>query len=158
MPMVLEASNGNRVELEILGYAYAAPLAEAWEKGDSDANWLRVRIECRDERGIWSCVQTCLRTNEVALLIGRLRVIDARTEPGWNPLEFLEPNLSFEHRRERLGGNLLVVRFDLECRPPWSPVAESTGSLYSISFPLAEISLLDAAAALLEAYRRFPPR
>jgi len=155
--MLLQSKNGNLFELSIVGYQFVCRI---WgPTGDFDANWLNVRIRATDAMGSWTKVDPCLETGNLPLLSGWLLSIGTGVlDPPWNPLEFVEPNISFELGSLTDGGPVLRVRFELECRPPWSQADTVSENPYIIEFPLSDLDLKAAVDCLVEEQRRFPPR
>lgn len=153
--MLLKSKNGNSFELSIVGYQFP----ESWPKGDSDANWLNVRIRATDAMGSWTKVDPCLETGSIPLLCRWLLSIGTGVfDPPWNPLEFQEPNISFKLQHAEDGSEVLHVRFSHECRPPWSPQENTIREEYAIEFPVSDLDLEAAVDCLRAEQRRFPPR
>jgi hypothetical protein len=145
--MKLNASNGQALELSIMGYQFPSGPTE-WH----DRNWLKVRIEVVHPRGAWRSTDPTLLTSEVLELADWLDAV-AKGNVAQDDRPFTEPNLRFE-----LGGNALRVYFELESRPSWAKAdGAGTNDLW-VEFPLAEIDLRTAAADLRRQLEQYPVR
>ncbi len=155
--MLLKSANGNSFELSVEGYQF--PELTSQSEGDSDANWLNVRIRATDATGSWTKVDPCLETGDLPLLSRWLLSIETGVlDPPWNPLEFQESNISFDLESPGDGSAVLQVRFSHECRPPWSPQGNTIRDEYIIEFPVADLDIEAAVDRLREEQRRFPAR
>ena len=112
--MRLAGESGDRLEVELIGYQFGtATPTDAW-----DANWLQVRIEAEVAGRRWEATDPCLLTDKVARLSGWLAALAEGVEVA--PIDFIEPNLSFEVAGR--SGEQVHVRawFELELRPAWA--------------------------------------
>lgn len=148
--MQLAASNGNSLDLDIVGYAYPDSTNE------DDANWLTIRIAATNRRGSWQAHDPSLQTWEAEVLAEWLEVLSEGHRLA-DP-DFLEANLIFNFV-EHVGDHIrLRIWFNNEFKPPWVTqhlcVADDVS--VDLSVPVAD---LEAAAESLRAdLRRFPRR
>jgi hypothetical protein len=145
--MKLSASNGQVLELSIIGYQFPSGPTE-WH----DRNWLQVRIEVVHPRGRWRSTDPTLLTSEVLELAHWLDSV-AKGEVRQEDRPFTEPNLRFE-----VGSNALRVYFELESRPSWAKADGASANDLWVEFPLAEIDLGAAAADLRRQLEQYPVR
>jgi hypothetical protein len=151
--MLLRGSEGNELELALVGYQFPDEERDPW-----DSNWLLVSVRVLATQGSWEVVDPCLTTWEAKHLVSWL-VHAAAREPSEVPMTFTEPNLTVT-ARSRPGAPLRVrVRacFALELRPPWSRTASGSGDL-CVDLDVDRGDLARAAASLLADVVRFPQR
>jgi hypothetical protein len=146
-PVLLEGTNGERLELTLVGYEFPDEADDEW-----DANWLVVRISAADAPDAWTAEEACLLTWEVDELAGWLDAA-ADAPAAVDDLEFTEPNLVLE-RVEEGGTGIVRVWFENAFRPPGVPEDEDV----LIDFALAPPALRAAAGSLRDQLRRFPRR
>ena len=109
--MVFEGINNQSVELKITNYQFPDKLS-----GD-DANWLNIYLKVKSKVGNWQTIDPSLQTIEVKEIIQWLNDWAVNKPIKWNPLEFIEPNLSFEMIEISSELKTLRIRFKLESRP-----------------------------------------
>jgi hypothetical protein len=148
--MILASDSGDRLELELLGYQFEES-TDGW-----DPNWLLVRVEAEVDGRRWEATDPCLLAHEVSRLADWLECLADGVEVA--PVTFLEPNLSFAVIER--GGKHLRVRawFELELRPSWAASDTAGERDLAADLVVTPEKLKDAAAALKEQLRRFPPR
>lgn len=118
--------------------------------------WLQVRVQAEvDGRG-WEATDPCLLTNEVSRLADWLACLADGVDV--IPVDFLEPNLSFEVAGR--GGEQIHVRawFELELRPAWAASDTAGERDFAADLVVTSDQLTRVAADLREQLRRFPPR
>jgi hypothetical protein len=146
----LAGDSGDRLELDLLGYEFGSATDAC------DANWLHVRVEAEVAGRRWEATDPCLRTDEVSRLANWLASLAAGVEV--TPIDFLEPNVSFEVAG-RSGEEVHVLAwFELEFRPAWAASDTAGERDFAAELLVASDHLARAAADLREQLLRFPPR
>jgi hypothetical protein len=111
--MMFPGVEDQSVELQITNYQFPHQSVS----NDYDRNWLIIYIDVKSKLGNWRTSDASLLTWEVEELINWLSDISNNNEVKWNPLEFIEPNLSFEIEKNEDSSKRLQIRFQLESRP-----------------------------------------
>lgn len=118
--MKLISSNGNMLELEILGYQF--PEAENLSQRYS---WLDIKGKARSVRGEWSFRWFALGANEGELIADWLDLVVDTIDSGaakmekWSKTDFTEPNLELELIEIQGTRAIIEVGLGLEFAPPW---------------------------------------
>lgn len=148
-PMKLVSRNGGSLVLSVDGYQFPEITDDRW-----DSNWLVVTGRVTGPRGSWTFRDPCLTTLELARLASWLAATDSGP-PEHGTLEFLEPNLRFEH----VGGPEPAIRLRLahESAPP---TLTGNGRLRGVllEFPLCLNEPKVAATEARCLAERFPVR
>jgi len=132
-PMRLKGEDGNELTLTIAGYQF--PEAEDPGKRFS---WHMIEGEAVAGGRTWSFRYPALTCDEPARLSAWLRLAGGSAEQAkaadqaLEPLEFTEPNLSFEVVERSPSGATIRVGLDVEFRPPWDQ-SKDAGDPFSLS-------------------------
>ncbi|MGI8982946.1 MAG: WapI family immunity protein [Acidimicrobiales bacterium] len=152
--MLLRGSEGNELELAIVGYQFPAEERDPW-----DSNWLLVSLRVLAPQGSWSVTDPCLTTWEAARLVSWLAHAGGR-EPSPASMAFDEPNLTVVARSVAGMPYRVVIRagFALELRPPWARSLVAGSDDLTVDLEVGRDDLARAAASLLDDLARFPQR
>jgi hypothetical protein len=145
--MRLTGTDGQSLNLEILGYQFPDPRPDEY-----DSNWLRIKGAGACSRGHWTFVDPCLLTFEVAALADWLECVASGGSCS-SEITFIEPNLSFHQQ-----SGALRVYFELEARPAWAASKEAPAEDLWLDFPASTEMLRVGAMALRHQLQRFPRR
>jgi hypothetical protein len=139
-------NSGNAVEIRVAQYQFPE-----LEGAEYDSNWLIIEGTCSQGGREWAFRDPSLLTNEVSRLIEWFED-RARTPNGNAEIGFIEPNLEFEWREEKLR-----IHFALECRPPWAPFRREQ-EVFFLEFAAEAEALRAAAESLSEDLKKYPIR
>jgi len=149
--MLLVGSNGDRLELDVLGYQFLAVEDDEW-----DSSWLVIRVSAKNDSASWSATDSSLLTSEVETLADWLEALgEGRGVP--KELDFTEPNLTFELIEEGQRESIRVW-FELELRPGWARADEVPAHDLHVDLDTSSEDLRIAVESLRSHLRRFPPR
>ena len=98
-----------KVEIKISDYQF--PIDTKYVE---DRNWLNVYLSVDSNQGKWNTIDPAITTSELVEIKDWLKKIIKRQNIDENPLEFIEPNLSFEYYPKP---KIIRIKFDLEFRP-----------------------------------------
>ena len=151
--MLLRGSEGNELELAVVGYQFPDEERDPW-----DSNGLLVSVRVLAPEGSWSVVDPCLTTWEAKRLVSWL-VHAAAREPSAAPMTFTEPNLTVLAGPVAGAPDRVHVRasFALELRPPWAHTVAGSDNL-TVDLDVRRGDLARAAASLLSDLVEFPQR
>lgn len=110
--MIFNTTNSQTVEFRIVNYQFPDI-----DDGDWDGNWLLIYLNVKSDFGNWQTTDPSLTTWDVQYLIDWFTTISTDGQPEENPLEFIEPNLSFWFIRTENNTKKIRIKFDLESRP-----------------------------------------
>jgi len=154
----LGGAGGEWLRLRLEGYQFA----------DADdvrkrCSWHMTGGEASSLEGTWSFRWQALTCGESEQLTGWLRMAaawldDEVSVPYWVPAgtDFTEPNVSFSVNRRRDGGGLMVVRLEMEFRPPWRTPSRTMGHAVFLHIPVDAADLARAADEWAEDVARWP--
>jgi len=144
--MLLRGSEGNELELTVVGYQFPAEERDPWE-----SNGLLVSVRVLAPEGSWEVVDPCLTTWEAKALVSWLVHAAAGA-----PVAFNEPNVTALARP--VAGRVQVrACFALELRPPWAHTVAGTDNL-CVDLDVDRADLARAASALHANLADYPQR
>jgi hypothetical protein len=138
------------VELKITDYQFPNQSVS----DQYDRNWLMICIDVKSKLGHWRTSDPSLLTWEVLELINWLYDISNNIEVKWNPLEFIEPNLSFILIKGEDDKRCLRIKFDLESRPE----SAKDDIDYFVDCQLTNEALRQMAQGLKIELKKYPQR
>jgi len=141
--------DGQEVEFKILGYQFPNIVDDEW-----DANWLRIYLNVKSDFGHWQTVDPSLTTWQVEQLIKFFGDLSQDKEVGDPEMTFTEPNLSFHFIDKTSGTKTILIKFDLESRPP----PGDDDKEYFIIFQFSNEDLTNIAGELTIERDKFPVR
>jgi hypothetical protein len=147
--MILKGINDQTVEFKITNYQFPEI-----EDGDWDGNWLLINLKVKCNLGQWQSHVPSLTTREVKELIGWFTDLANDEKLKYNPIEFTEPNLSFEYLEAIDGEKRFRMRFALESRPQ-SAVPDKE---YFVDFDYSIDGFKQLLADLTNELDKFPER
>jgi hypothetical protein len=147
--MILRGINDQTVEFKITNYQYPEI-----NDGDWDGNWLLIYLKVKSDLGNWQSHDPSLTTWEVKELIGWLTDLANNEKLRCNPIEFTEPNLSFEYLETIDRDKRFRMRFELESRPQ----SADTDKEYFVDFDYSLDGLKRLSADLTQELDKFPER
>ena len=150
--MDIHGADGSAFQLKVVGYQFPQVVDDGW-----DSNWLRIYMSVTLPQGSWSVSDPFLTTFEVKSLANWFDSIVDHTQTE-QEIGFTEPNLSFAITETASGIPCLRIHFAIECLPPWVDRTNSRSEGVFADFPLSEIDLRSAAAALRSELQLYPQR
>lgn len=109
--MIFRAKDKQSVELRIVKYQFPS------SGSIDDKNWLLINLIIKSKFGDWQVLDPFLQIQEIADLAIWLTDWAKGNYIRWNPLEFIEPNLSFEMIKVDDDSKILKIIFENECKP-----------------------------------------
>jgi hypothetical protein len=147
--MIFRGINDQTVEFRLINYQYPEI-----EFGDWDGNWLLIYLKVKSDLGHWQTTDPSLTTWEVKQLIDWFTSLANNEKIKWNPIEFTEPNLSFEYFETKDKNIRFRLRFALESRPQ----AANDDDEYFVDFDYSQEELKKVSADLILELEKYPER
>ena len=147
--MIFNGIDGQTVEFKITNYQFPD-----MELGKFDDDWLLIYLNVKSKLGHWQTIDPSLTTIEIKELIDWFIKLSNDKKPKYNPIQFIEPNLSFVLLSYNENKYTIRLRFALESRPK----SAKDNKDYFLDFEYNKTELKQIATDLASELKNYPER